>query len=424
MPKFLFTAWPYPGSLLPQISVAHALVARGHKVGFYTGTRAAGLIQGEGFHFFPLGASLDKQIEDSLSSPRGIGSGWQRPWRVSETFKTWLLETIPGQLADLHRILETWKPDAIICERAMWSPFVILHEARRIPVALLEYAACVLPGPDVSPQGMGLPLPRNRRYRLLAKLVSISQELIARDPRRFTNHFRKQYGLPSLNVKIAELPGKLPLVLVPSSPEFDYMRRDLPPSVKYVGPCSWYPSTWSESDWLNELPHDRPWVHVTEGTFLSSEPVILRAAVKGLADLPVQVILTTGTQRKGDRVDLGRLPSNMVVKPMVAHSELMPRLDVLVFQGGGGTTISSLAEGVPMVVVPLMWDQMENAQRVSQAGAGVRLSSHLCSPRRLRKAVERVLNGPAYRENAQRLAESLRRFRGPVQAAELLENMI
>ena len=45
-------------------------------------------------------------------------------------------------------------------------------------------------------------------------------------------------------------------------------------------------------------------------------------------------------------------------------------------------------------------------------------------PQRLREAVERVLNDPSYRQNAQRVATCLRRYGGPTHAAELLERIV
>ncbi len=340
MAKYLFAAWPYPGSLNPQIAVAHALKERGHDVGFYTGTRSAELIREEGFTFFPLGKSLDQRIEELLDSPRGIGRGWRTPWGIPGILKAWLLDTVPEQMNDLDRILESWSPDSIICEAPMWGPIVILNEARDIPVVLLEYVACMLPGPDVSPPGLGLPPPRSLSVRLQGRLGNVVLELLAIRLRRAADKIRKEYGLPPMEDTVVGLTAKLPLVLIPSSPEFDYMRSDLPPNVKYVGPCMWYPSTWKTSDWLDELSTDRPLVHVTEGTLYAEEPIVLRAAVKGLADLPVQVLITTGSHRKESMVDLGRQAPNILVRPMVAHSELMPRLDLLISHCGGGTTIA------------------------------------------------------------------------------------
>jgi UDP:flavonoid glycosyltransferase YjiC (YdhE family) len=78
---------------------------------------------------------------------------------------------------------------------------------------------------------------------------------------------------------------------------------------------------------------------------------------------------------------------------------------------------------VPLVVVPTAWDQPENAWRIVEAGAGVRLAPRRCSPEQIRIAVQRVLSDPSYRRNAARLAADFGRFGGPVQAAELLETL-
>jgi UDP:flavonoid glycosyltransferase YjiC (YdhE family) len=74
-------------------------------------------------------------------------------------------------------------------------------------------------------------------------------------------------------------------------------------------------------------------------------------------------------------------------------------------------------------VAPGAWDKAENAQRVVEAGAGLRLPSRRCSPERLRAAVRTVLAEPSFRANARRIAQALSRHDGPVRAAQLLEEL-
>jgi UDP:flavonoid glycosyltransferase YjiC (YdhE family) len=144
---------------------------------------------------------------------------------------------------------------------------------------------------------------------------------------------------------------------MPSVPDFDYQRRDLPSSVHYVGPCIWdTPRREPSPAWLGELPEDQPVVHVTEGTVHTQAPMVLRAAAQGLGGRPLQVIMTTGTSRNPEDLDLGPLAPNIRLTQWVAHSELLPRTDVLVTTGGAGTVMAALHAGVPMVVVPTEWD--------------------------------------------------------------------
>jgi UDP:flavonoid glycosyltransferase YjiC (YdhE family) len=72
------------------------------------------------------------------------------------------------------------------------------------------------------------------------------------------------------------------------------------------------------------------------------------------------------------------------------------------------------------VIVPTEWDKPEVAQRVVEAGAGLRLAPQRCTPARLRAAVVEVLGNPRFRDAAQRLADVFARQGGPERAAELL----
>jgi len=137
----------------------------------------------------------------------------------------------------------------------------------------------------------------------------------------------------------------------------------------------------------------------------------------------MEVILTTGPQRNLAALNLGPAASNVHVKEWVSHSDLLPRCAAMVTTGGAGTVMTALQLGVPLVVVPTHWDKPDNAQRVVEAGAGIRLSPRDCSPERLRRAVRRVLDEPGFTFNAKQLARRLSAAPGPAGAAALLETL-
>jgi MGT family glycosyltransferase len=424
MARFLITVWPFPSHYFPLIAIARALRERGHEVAFYSGQRARATVEREGHTWFGF-ESVDDARVDELLFARTEYASWKGPLRLASLYKEWLLGTLPAQVDDLRRVLQVWRPDAVLSETSLWAPMLVLHETEGIPVAVFStVAACLLPGPDAPPAGLGLPRPRNRRTRLMAGAARATADLLSRPFRGAVNTLRARYGLPRLEVSATEYAGRMPLYLVPATPEFDYERRDLPPSVRYVGPCLWNDGAGDPPPaWLAELDHDRPWVHVTEGTMHTQEPVLLRAAARGLGGRALHVIMTTGGRREPAALDLGRRAANVHVVQWVAHHYLLPRTDVLVTTGGAGTVMSALEAGVPMVVVPTEWDKPENAQRVVEAGAGLRLSPGRLTPARLRHAVEHVLAEPSFRENARRLATIFAANRGPARAAELLEEL-
>jgi MGT family glycosyltransferase len=164
-------------------------------------------------------------------------------------------------------------------------------------------------------------------------------------------------------------------------------------------------------------------VHVTEGTLHVEDPFVLRAAVQGLGNLPFEVILTTGQDRDPAAMNLGPAAANIHLERWAAHSDLLPLTHLVVTTGGAGTVLTSLHFGVPLIVIPTEWEKPEMAQRVVEAGAGLRLSPRQCTPAKLRAAVERILGDDSFRRNAQRLAGVLAGYGGPVRAAELLEQL-
>jgi MGT family glycosyltransferase len=422
--RILITVWPFPSHYFPLVAIARAVRERGHEVAFYTGKRARATMEAEGHTWFGF-ESVDDARVDELLFARERYASWKGPLQLASLYKEWLLGTLPAQVDDLRRVLRVWRPDAILSETSLWAPMLVLHETEGIPVAVFStVAACLLPGPDAPPAGLGLPRPRNARTRMVASAARATADLLSRPFRGAVNRLRRRYGLPPLTVSATEYAGSMPLYLVPTTPEFDYERRDLPPSVQYVGPCLWNEGTAEPPPaWLDQLPHDQPWVHVTEGTMHTQDPILLRAAARGLGGRPMHVIMTTGARRDPASLDLGPRAANVYVEQWVAHQFLLPRTDVLVTTGGAGTVMSALEAGVPMVVVPTEWDKPENAQRVVEAGAGLRLSPGRLTPARLRAAVERVLGEPSFRENARRLAAIFAACRGPARAAELLEKL-
>jgi len=428
MARFLVTCWPFVGHLYPQVSVAHALRARGHEVAFYSHESARPVVEGQGYRFFPF-VRVDQgrferihELEAQVPSTQAM----HRTLAVAmRAYRDMLADAIPEQIADLKPVVDAWRPDVVVTDPAMWSSILVLWELTGIPVVLLsQMIGSLIPGPDAPPWGPGLRPPRTFGTRLLARATQIGVDVVAHGLRRHVDRIRARYGLRPMGCSVNAFTGRLPLYLIPSVPELDYNRRDQPPNVHYIGPCVWTNPGAASLEWLDKLPVDRPWVHATEGTAQYQEPFLLRAAAQGLAGQRLEVIMTTG-QMSRDPAALGlrNLPPNVHVARWVSHEDLLPRCAAIVTTGGAATVLASLKAGVPLVVVPTFWDKNDNAQRVVEAGVGIRLAPRHCTPDRLRAAVMRLLEEPAFRENARRMARRIAEVPGPRRAAELLEKL-
>ncbi len=128
-----------------------------------------------------------------------------------------------------------------------------------------------------------------------------------------------------------------------------------------------------------------PLVYVSFGSVAATFPPaaqVYASALEAARDLPVRVLLTRG----GNEIDLGDVPANVHVEEWVSEPDVLGHASAAVGHGGTGTTLSALAAGCPLVVVPLFGDQPYNAVRVAVAGAGV-----VASADEIRARVELVL---------------------------------
>jgi MGT family glycosyltransferase len=439
--RFLFTVWPYSGHVHPCLWLAGVLRDRGHEVAFYSGAASAA-IEDAGFNRFPFvalaarvseivggedhsdHAALYARLNDRYTSVDDKNP-LRNLRRVQAMYREMIVGTAAAQVADLTALAERWNPDVILSDAFLWGPALVLADLQNRAVVVFSFfAGCMVPGPGAPPHGFGLPRPRNLPTRVLASLAGAISRRVTAGVRRAASAVRLDHGLPPLEGAYFDMVGRMPLHLVASSPEYDYERTDLPPGVHYTGPCAYDPRNESpERLWNRRLASGQPVIYVSEGTCQVRKPKVLRAAAQGLGGLPLQVVMTTGKQRNKESLDLGPLASNITVESWVSLPEIFPLCKAIVTNGGSGTVRAALKAGLPMVVIPMEWDQLENAQRVVECGAGLRLSPGRCNGQSLRGALERVMTDPSFANNARRIAASFARYETGQEAAELLESL-
>jgi UDP:flavonoid glycosyltransferase YjiC (YdhE family) len=183
-----------------------------------------------------------------------------------------------------------------------------------------------------------------------------------------------------------------------------------------VGPLLWEPAFGD----VELPPGDEPLVLVAPSTSQDKGHRLVRAAVEGLAELPVRVLATWNRRPLGGSL---HVPANARLVEWVSYSRTMPRCDIVVCHAGHGTVARALEAGCAVVAVPAAGDMNENAARVDWAGVGVRLPGRYTSPRGLRLAVGRALAEPARRRRARELSAWARAVDPPAVAAQLVEDL-
>jgi N-glycosyltransferase StaG len=420
MAKLLMTVWPIETHMNCFAPVARALRHRGHQVVFYTGGELQPELENEGFQVFRF-RQLDERFSrhnPGAAEARKMGPGMRlRMWR------DFLLGSLPGQLRDLERIVAEWRPDGIVCDMTMWGPILVLQDTARVPVAVLAHTAyCVIAGRENPAPGIALPRPRSRRAQLAARVLSWGLDRLAAGVPREANRIRRQYGLPGFSGTVVDFTGRMPLYLVPSAPEFDYERDDLPRSVRYVGPCI------AEEEivrpvWTTRLRTGRQRVLVVEEAHCNDSR-LLQIAAQAFAGSAVELILLAGRGRDPAQLGLGVRAPNVFLEPWLPLKQAARAADVVVAHGNSETVLAALSGGVPLVIVPRMLEQPQVAWRVAESGAGIRLPVRRCTPRRLRTAVERVLATEFFARNARRMGVALTSRGGAPRAADCIEEMV
>ena len=146
-------------------------------------------------------------------------------------------------------------------------------------------------------------------------------------------------------------------------------------------------------------PRARRLIYLSLGSLGGADIGLLQRLIDVLATTPHKVVVSMGP-----RADELRLAENMVGAAIVPQTKVIPQVDLVITHGGNNTTTESLHFGKPMIVLPLFWDQYDNAQRVHETGFGRRLPTYALQRRRAARRVDELLADPALRERAARSA--------------------
>ena len=170
-----------------------------------------------------------------------------------------------------------------------------------------------------------------------------------------------------------------------------------------------------------ELPpqlagREGPLVYLSLGSLGSADVELMQKLVDSLADAPYRVIVSKGPQH-----ELLRLPKTMAGEEFLPQTSILPQVDAVITHGGNNTVTECFHFGKPMVVLPLFWDQYDNAQRVHETGFGLRLDTYGHAPEELLGAVDAVLADEWMRERLAKASARLQAHKGTERAAGLIE---
>jgi UDP:flavonoid glycosyltransferase YjiC (YdhE family) len=143
----------------------------------------------------------------------------------------------------------------------------------------------------------------------------------------------------------------------------------------------------------------------------------MRRVISCMADTPHRYIVS-----KGPLHTEIELAPNMWGAEFVPQTSVIPLVDLVVTHGGNNTTTECLHFGKPMIVLPLFWDQYDNAQRMAELGLGARLDTYGFTDAQMHQAMDRLLADGALGQRLARAGEEIRALDGCGQAAAVIVN--
>jgi MGT family glycosyltransferase len=168
------------------------------------------------------------------------------------------------------------------------------------------------------------------------------------------------------------------------------------------------------------IDRSRPLVYASMGTLQNRVLRTFRMIAEACVGLDVQLVISLGGGQ--DPALLADLPSDPVVVGYAPQLDLIRQAALTISHGGLNTALESLACGVPMVVLPVTYDQPGVGARVEWAGVGRSIPVARLTLERLRVAVRTVLDDPAYRVRAGQLRSSIEAADGLNRAADVIES--
>ncbi|XVQ88085.1 glycosyltransferase [Microbispora siamensis] len=169
---------------------------------------------------------------------------------------------------------------------------------------------------------------------------------------------------------------------------------------------------------LPDIPGEGRLVYFSLGSLGSADVELMRRVIDVLARTPHRYIVSKGPLHA--EIELA---PNMWGAEFVPQTKIIPLVDLVITHGGNNTTTEAVHFGKPMIVLPLFWDQYDNAQRVQEMGFGVRLDTYGFADEELAEAIDRLLDDDELRARVEDAGREIRRRDGLRLAADVIEKI-
>jgi MGT family glycosyltransferase len=403
------------------VGIGEVLRRRGHRVVFVVEESFAGTLEERGFEERLI------RLAPPPEEPEKPGQFWKdfirdtAPVFRKSTFEqlgefiapTWQALLDGARYVDerLVEIFDELQPDAIVEDNVCCFPAILA--SGRPWVRIVSCNPLELKDPELPPPYGGLPMDDRSEWDAYREEYRRAMAAMQAD----FSEFCVGRGAPPLpEGEMIHASDWLNLYLYPR--EVDYP-RSVP-----LG------STWhnlessvrtADADWERPselVDGDGALIYLSLGSLGSADVALMKWLVQVLAETPHRYVVSKGPQHTEYE-----LADNMIGEEFLPQVSVLPQANLVITHGGNNTTTESLHFGKPMVVLPVFWDQHDNAQRIDETGIGIRLPTYSLGDGDLPAAIDRLLADRVLKRRLAAAAERLQANPGSERAAELIERV-
>jgi MGT family glycosyltransferase len=397
------------------VGIGDVLRRRGHRVVFIVEESFAGALEAQGFEerLMRLGPPPEQEEEPGQfwkDFIRETAPVFRKPTIeqlgefIAPTFRA-LIEGAKYVDDRLNEIIDDVEPDAVVLDNVVSFP--ALPASRRPWVRIVSCNPAEVKDPDVPPTFSGYPAADRSGWDDFRDEYRRTHEEMHAD----FDAFCRDRGAPPLpDLEFVHTSPYLNLYLYPD--EVDY------PRARPLGE-TWHnlqTSVRATDAPYDPPPGDEPLIYLSLGSLGSGDVELMRTLIGTLADAPYRIVVSKGPQH--DQLELA---GNMTGAEFLPQVSVLPHVDLVITHGGNNTVTEALRFGKPMILLPLFWDQYDNAQRIDEMGYGIRLDTYAHEPEELTSAIGRLLDDATLATRLNAMSARLAGIPGTVTAADLIE---
>lgn len=410
MAHIAFIVVPAPGHLNPLVALATELKRRGHRITFLHHPDVEPMVRERGLDFVPVGnALISPGLLDAALARASAVKGMFGIRAVIRDFargSRMLCEELPGALSALSAdiIVSDWIETASgLVAQKMQMPYVSVAAA--LP---LQWEPGI-PSPFV---GWSYRDTRWHRYRNAAAqwAADKAQGPINAVIKRYVDKWKLE---PRWQMEDWASPFAQIAQLIPA---LDFPRRSLISCFHYCGPLREPAST----SVAKRPGGPRKRAFASLGSLQGHRADIFEWIADATEALDLDLTIAHGGRL--DPAAVTRLSRRASVHPYLDYAQIFAETDIAILHGGMNGVLDALANGVPLVVVPVAYEQAAIARRVEFAGAGVG-SRPLARGGRLAGKIAQVLSDASYATAAAKIRDDIIAAGGVTRAADIVEQV-